>query len=314
MQRPHLVSASVALILMIMVLPADASAKPGYAVHPASIQFILPVKKAIGYVMSVSADGQQRVQFKVDGPSLESEYSTSGNVSSQRIEANFGTMGQINVRLHLNLYPPDPPHEGRCKGRAPRYQEGSYRGTIEFADEGSDAPRVSAMHGRVYVIRRFRQVCRRLRIRAPKSGTEELKGEIGILKVMGREKGRRVTLQALEFIPTGKPIRSEGYFTATVFERNHGIRITRRTGTPLNHRLFALSRPGAIPETAEIELAKPFIGHAFYSSSPGTTPNWTGDFSIDLPVVGKIPLTGPTFSAMLCRAVSVTTLESCRRA
>jgi hypothetical protein len=262
--------------------------------------------------MSVSAS-RQHVQFKLDGSVLEVEYATKGHVSSQRIEADFGAMGRINVRLHLVRYPPDPPHEGRCKGRAPLYEEGSYSGTIKFRGLGPDVPLVSATRGHVYVTHRFRQVCKRRHIRPPRSGKkEELKSEVGVLNVSGQVADRTVFLQALEFTPMGQPIRSQGYLSATVVERLEGVRITRRRGTPISHESFVLSRPGEVPETAEIKLPKPFADHAFYSRSPGTSPSWSGDLSVDLPVVGRIPLTGVGFTATLCRAFSVAMLESCR--
>lgn len=309
MKLQYVINGIAALILVTVILPTDARAKSGYIVHPASTELILPIRKKAGYVMSVSAGGH-RVQFKLDGTSLEVEYSTEGNISSQRIKADFGVMGRINVRLHLVRHPPDPPHKGRCKGRAPLYQEGSYRGIIEITNLGSNAPIASVKSGHVYFIRRFRQVCKRQRTWQKVDG-KRLKREVSILTVNGQTGERLILLQALNLTSIKNPVHSRGYLSATVFERLEGIRVTRRVGTPINHDSFALSPRGAALEIADLELPRPFVGHAVYSRSPNTSPSWTGDLSVELPVVGNVPLTGLGFSAILCRAVSVATLEFC---
>jgi hypothetical protein len=54
-----------------------------------------------------------------------------------------------------------------------------------------------------------------------------------------------------------------------------------------------MSKRDKIPETVEIELPKPFAGSTLYSRSPGSSPSWTGDLSIDLPSHNLLPSPGP---------------------
>jgi hypothetical protein len=295
----------VAAILVMLALPAGAVAKAGYEVQPGGIQLILPVEKRTNYVISVSANERQRVQFSVKGPSSAIEYSTKGRVSSRRIEATFGTLGRIDVKLHLAPYPPDPPHKGRCKGRAPLYQGGTYGGTIEFAHQGG-VHKVSDERGRVYFKRRFRQVCKRQRPQSKPGG----KIEAGFLEVGGKGEGHTVLLEALDFALRRNPARSGGSLAVEAYEGREGVRIARRISASINHDSFAMSRRGEIPETVEVVLPKPFAGRALYSLNPGSSPSWTGDLSVDLPGADRIPLTGPGFNAILCRS-SVARLDRC---
>jgi len=306
------ITASV-VVAGVFVFPGEALAKGGYVVYPGGIRFVLPVKRTDGYVVSVSASGQ-RVTLKLDGTPLVFEYSTHGHVNGRRIEARFGRSGRVNVKLRLIRRPLEKPHRGRCRGRAPVYREGSYSGRIELPDEGGEIPSGSATHGHVYVTRRFRQVCKRRHRRPRGIGKhQDLKAEVAVLNVSGRTEGRFARIRAFELRPRTRPAQSTGYLDAAVSERLDEMRVTRRIGIPITGESFELSPPGEVPETATIELAKPFEGSAAYLSGVGVGSNWTGDLSVGLPMIGRIPLAGSGFTAVFCRAASVPTLERCSR-
>jgi len=301
----------VVSISALLVLPATACSKPGYEVRPGGIKLVLPVDKRDNYVISVSANERQRVQFTVDGPSSETEYTATGRVSSRHIKATFGALGRINVRLHLVPYPPDPPHKGRCKGHAPFYQEGSYSGTIKFAQQGQ-APRVSAEGGHVYFTRYFRQVCKSKDLlpepRAKNKLTRRI--EAGFLTVSGKGEGRTVLLEAFILRLRGNPARSRGGLTAVVNERNEDMRITKTTFVPLDTNSFTMGSRNAMTKTVNVDPPAPFVGHALYSSSSGSFPSWTGDLSVNLPGTGTVHLTGSGLSAVFCRS-SWARLDDC---
>jgi hypothetical protein len=282
-------------------------------VHPGGIRLILPIEKGGGYALSISAHDRRRVQLTVQGPSSNIEYSTEGRVTNRRIEASFAALGRIDVRLHLVPHPSDPPHEGRCRGRAPLYQEGSYRGTLEFSSQAG-VPSVSVKHGHAYLERRFRQVCKRLP-RQP-SGKSKLghNVEVGLLAVNGEVEGRTILLHAVDFVSTRHPARSGGNLAVEDSESQEGVRITRRVNISIDHHSFAMSGRGENPEIVEVKLPQPFAGHALYSRSPRSSPSWTGDLSVDLPGEAGVPLTGPGFDAALCRSSSVAKLKRCSAA
>ena len=302
----------VVAALVLLALQSNAAAKPDYEVHPGGIELVLPVGKRADDVISVSANERQRVQFAVKGPSSSTEYSTTGHVSSRRIKATFGALGRIDVRMRLAPYQPDPPHRGRCKGRAPLYQEGTYGGTIEFAHQ-KDVPEISVKRGRVYFERRFRQVCKRQRPVFKLGGKNGLKHklEVGFLTVSGKSEGHSVVLEASILALKGNPARSTGSLSVVGYERREAVRIAKMTDASIDHDSFDMSGHGEIPETVSVALPKPFAGHAFYSHSPGSPQNWTGDLSVELPGADRISLTGPGFSAVFCRGSLIAKFEPC---
>jgi hypothetical protein len=310
-QRPRLqISGVTTLIAMTLLLLGDAPAKGSYKVYPASTQTILVVKKASGLVLSVTATAQS-VQFKFDGLTSDVKYSTKGHVSGQRVDATFGRLGRIHVKLDLIGYPPGPVRRGRCQGRAPLFKEGSYSGIIEFAGEGQHVPSVSIRHGRVYVRHRFRKVCRRAKHEPAKPEEKRLKNEVSVLSMKAHAADRTVLLQGFEVSPAGEPGRARGYFVATAFERREMMGVASSTGTSIDHKAFLLSKPGESPLTALVELSSPFAGHAVYSASPGMPPTWTGDLSVNLSGIGRVPLTGLGFTPLLCRTFSPERIEAC---
>jgi len=289
-------------ILVVFALPAHADAKPGYRVHPGGTELSLFVGKKASSVISVSANDRQRVQFEVEKPSSTIEYSTKGRVSNRRIEADFGALGRVDVRLDLLRFGSEPSREGRCRGRGPLYGAGTYRGSVEFSHQRG-VPEVSIRQGRVYFERLFRQVCKRRSPKFKPGPFPKLKRKIeeAVLTVRGKGEGRTVRLGATIFAFRRNPARTGGTLRAEAHERHEGVRITRWMGDFFDHGSFIMSRRGKKPETIEVELPEPFAGRALYSSTPGSFPSWTGDLSVDLPGTDGISLTGPGFDAALCR-------------
>lgn len=299
-QRRSLAIFGVAVVLL--TLPSSTTAKPGYKVHPGGMELILPVEQRGNRIISVSANDRQRVKLEVEGSSGTIEVSTNGHVSSQRIEADFGALGRIDLDLQLAHLGSEPSRVGRCKGRGPLHRVGTYRGTIEFVRQ-SGVPEISAKRGRVHFERLFRQVCKR-RLPAFKPGPfPNLKRKIeeGSLTVRGKGEGRTIHLSATIFAFKRNPVQSGGALSVMVYEQREGVRIARRTGGFFERDSLVMSKRGERPETIEVGLPKPFAGRALYSRDPGSASRWTGDLTVNLPGAYEIPLTGAAFTAVLCR-------------
>jgi hypothetical protein len=294
-------TAAVAVLLAVVPVPG-ADAKSGYKVYPGGVELVLPVAKKRGSVISVSADGSQRAQFTIAGPSARIEYTTKGLVNSRHIEADFGALGHIDIVVHLDTFGFNPDHKGRCTGRGSLYAEGTYRGSIELF-HARGVPESSTKHGRVYFRHRFRNVCKR-RLPRRKPGLFrrlERRLEEGILTVRGREEGHTVNMEAAIVALRHRPSRAAGRVAVQVYEKQGEVRIARETGGIVDRGSFGMSKRGENPETVNVKLPKPFVGSALYSQSPDSPPSWTGDLSVDLPGANEVPLTGPGFNAILCR-------------
>ena len=313
--RIGLCVASVALAL-ICVLPTTALAKLGYRVRPAGTEAFIELE-AGDYSFYVEANDRQRVLLAAQqGLFTATEYSTDGHASSKRIEADFGDLGHVDIKLRLfpgrsQHYPP-----GRnCHGRGSAFIPGSFHGTIEFSGEG-DIPPLTVRHGEIGFIRRFRRVCKSQQPHPAHSHKKKHKPklDVGYIAASSKGEGRTVILEAINFASRQHPADSFGLLFAGDFERREEVRIERTTLEFFGAEEFRVSRPGVKPETVKVKLLEPFAGRALYRHSPGSPPSWTGNFRVDLPGAAGVPLAGPTFDAAFCRGSSVGKTERCLEA
>lgn len=316
----HSIVALVAVVVSVG-LPAKAAATLGYEVRPGGVRFVLPAQHSGNappehsgdYVIAVTAQDHQHVQLSMETPSSRTEYRAFGHVSSRRIEARFGALGRVDLRLHLTPRSAAVYTEGRCKGPAPVHMEGTYSGVIAFASmEG--LPKLFVKRGHVYFTHHFKQVCKRLHPSSPPTSATELarKSEVGLLTVDGNVQGRTVSVEGSVLTMKGHPAHTTGRLIVVVRERSDGVRITETTNLPINHESFAMSEPGVIPETVEVVPPMPLFGRALYVRNPGSPPSWTGDLSISLSDSDRLMLTGPGFSATMCRSSWMTRFRHCR--
>lgn len=292
----------------------DARATSGYVVHPGGLELVLPVAKRGNQILSVSTNTQQRVRLVVESPMSTTEYSTTGRVSDRRVAATFGSLGRLDVRLHFVRRASDPPHYGRCRGRGTLYQEGTYRGVLHFS-QATGIPAVSRTHGPVYFERRFRQTCRGERQQSESGGATGTKHklEVGFLKADSKNSDHTVLIEAFGFSLRRHLVRPVGQFTATIYETEHGVRISRQITVPVHNDSFIMSKLGNTPETFEVRPPAPFAGRALYSRSPGALSSWSGDLTVDISSTERIPLTGPGFIAVFCRGFTLATLKRCSK-
>src|SRR4029077_15549246 len=68
-----------------------------------------------------------------------------------------------------------------------------------------------------------------------------------------------------------------------------------------------------VPVTATVNLPSPFAGIGSYVEEAGVPPSWTGSLRVRLPGVDPVPLTGPGFTAALCRGSEIEKVQSCLR-
>jgi hypothetical protein len=311
-----LVEMCLVCALAALALPAAAAAIPGYEVHPASTELFFEPEAKGAYEFVVEANDQQRVLLAVEtGLFTATEYSTQGHVSSKRIEAAFGDLGHIDIKIRLAPGKAQhyPPRKG-CRGRGSTYIPGTFRGAVEYSGEG-DVPAVSMPHGEIDFIRHFKRVCKSPLLAAgqgkKKGKKRKPKIEVGDLAVSGQGEGRTVILEALNFASKQHPARSFGLLFAADYERREKVRIERSTLGFFGPESFRVSKRGNKPETVRVEPPEPFAGSALYSHSPGSPPTWTGDLRIDLPGAVNIPLAGPSLKAAFCRGSSLARAERC---
>lgn len=297
--------------LAFLALPAGAVAK----VRPAGTELIVLAQQKEDYSFAVIANDEQRVTLSVEeGFFSEVEYATRGRVSSRRVEADFGKLGKVDIRVHLDPKGAEEFGPGaRCRGRDSIFVPGSYRGTIEYAGERG-IPKVVFTQGPVTFTRRFKRVCdkgRRAPKRSQKKKERKPKVELGLLGASSKGDGRTTRFEVLSLGLARNPKKSFGIYEAAAYERGEGVRTHRGTFGFFGPDEFRMSKRGRQPLTLKVKPPEPFTGRATYRRGPGSPATWIGNLSVDLLGTDSIPLTGEGFDTYFCRGIDFDEIERC---
>jgi hypothetical protein len=289
------------------ILPQAASAQPGYYVSKPSRLMIAYLKASNGYRIDLITFGAKRLVLAANhfGPFGERSFSSqsAGYIAPRQaarpdeLHATLGKLGHVSLRFHASE-PPRPEQEPgtACKGRSSTAQKGRFVGSIQFRGErGFTSLRASSATGQI--LRRFKQVCRRPH--EPRGGSTERRA----LSLGAYVKGNpdKAWFGAYELAPTSSGGSDDVSYSASVTEHRGRLTISRSANAVAEPSTLAVSDPSVRPATATVAPPFPFSGTATLEHAPGAAPTWSGDLGVDLPGLGALPLTGPSFSASLCR-------------
>jgi hypothetical protein len=308
--------------IALLATPAAASAKRGYFVQPRGVSVGMTMRGSHGYKVTVRTIGNRFVLLSATKGSVSAEYAVVGRINRHGIWANFGDLGRIAVRFHGSKAPRkrNPLSIFKCKGKRTIREVGAFRGTIEFRGELGFTS-ISARHVRGAVRREFRRVCHlalrpRPEPRADLLRLRERPGSLELTTVAAalRSAGRAVLLEGIHGEIPGKRGRRGISLTlvlANLQERHDKVFVSRSAFIVGDDGSIIASQPGERPETATVQLPRPFGGSASYSKEAGAAASWTGTLSAWLPGAGPVPLTGPDFVAALCRGGDEKKLKRC---
>jgi hypothetical protein len=310
------------IALAAALAPSAAVAKPGYVVRDPGAELSMSLRGSQGYRISIE-NTRHWVVLTASKGEASARYKVRGKVSATGIKANFGDLGQISVRFHGSPRPSK--HLGllsiKCKGKPSIREVGSFDGRIRFHGEmGFTA--LSARHAKGSVTRKFRRVCKRPPWLTPNGEPKfpDPSGKSSILATTlaaaSSSSGRVTTFFFFNVELPGTP-KEPGISLALargqLREHRGGVRIDRFAVVEANAGSLLTSAPGVTPATATIALRSPFNGTGSYSKAPGSEPSWTGSLQVELPGVGKVPLTGSGFTAVLCEVAEIKALKRCLR-
>lgn len=301
----------VVLILAVataaLALPAGAGAKPGYTVKPKSLHLKLEMPASNGYSASIVTNGHRQVVLSLTKGGIAATYTALGRVTRKRIEADFGSFGQVSLRFNgKRLYHPKDLlsflYRG-CKGRKSVGERGIFVGGVRFEGE-RDFAQVDAHRATGVAVRNYRRVCKN-RFRASASAIKPGEEDLFLLAqaksggVIRSLLGFRSTLLGLT-LAVGSERRKLGRVailkSAVAFDHPRAIRISPRSKKPV---------------TAKVKLARPFEGSASYLDEGKAPPSLSGTLAVRLPGSGLVLLTGPEFEAEICRAYTEDELLDC---
>lgn len=192
-----------------------------------------------------------------------------------------------------------------CKGKPSVVEEGFFVGEFDFHGGG----RFTAAHrtrAAGSVIRSAPQVCR---------GPQKQQGveEDGIFGE-GEEEARELRLiagrpdgdprfQAIRYeeATAGESISPSTSFVGGVSRVSHGIEISSDV-VQLSAKPATFQVPNLAEPFAEVTVAPPapFSGSANFKLAEPPASRWSGDLAVELPIFGKVALTGPAMAAGVC--------------
>jgi hypothetical protein len=281
------------VFLVPMIQPRAALAKPGYTVHPGSQYRFFHVRGTHGTDVTIRADAGGWIEILVFElrRSEMAEYSARGSVTPHRIKAQFGSIGQIDMRwspTSKREVTSEP--QGDCRGRKALIQQGVWVGGFSFRGE-KGSTKADVRHASGIAVHSFREVCK-----GPDAGPEYSTPPEETLLAHSRGGRREVDFQAATRAARGGRVEE---FKASLTERRPNLFIRRST----------FAGGGAVAGQFDFELAtgtgrvappEPFLGSA--QLDPTAAEPWTGDLTVPFLGVGLVALAGPDFRARLHRS------------
>lgn len=316
-------------LLVVLLVPTGASAKRVFDIKHRSVSAWMWAPGSHGYWIEIENVGRNRVRLSATrgdifalllegAPFLAAEYTVPGRVTRHRIKANLGRLGFVSVRFHRVGRPHPERTTGAldCKGRGPVREHGRFEGTIRFRGEG-DFTRLRLKAAPGTVVRKFKRTChfhsRGGRREAAQAAADkhQHKLQATVLGAAERQAGRTTSLESISLEARGRHGADRGSLTfvdARVAERRGRIAIERAAEIIGDQGTLLASPPGVVPATTTMVVANPFYGTGLFRE--GSEPSWTGSLSVNLPGA-TVPLTGPRFTAVLCREKTLPQAERC---
>jgi len=219
-------------------------------------------------------------------------YVTRGTVTPTRIEASFGSLGDVAVRFHPSgrTVKEDP---GHCRGNSAfKVRRGTFAGRIRFTGEnGYVSVRAHRARGRVRTPRHLR--CRGRRPVGPHPRDRST----------GR---RRSDSRAGMFVERHTPTTSTELFAFQTSRLSLLLALAEESrGTmAVFHYVLALVGGRVLTHddaltSATLRPPRPFHGRGIYSAAPDGTKTWSGSLSVAFPGAPRQPLTGAEFASQL---------------
>jgi hypothetical protein len=308
---------TLAVLALAFALPAAAGAAPHVKRPSADVAYSFKLQGSKGFTIEVFGDSRTAsiVADKTEGKRLSSSVSYSfhpkmkfdGTTLSLKVPGLAGFQARFVPGKTRQEKPESP-----CTGEPTVVEEGSFAGSFSFHGERGYAT-AAAKRATGEVIRIAAQTCR---FPAEKnvhheSPAEEAKSEEAaherIVQLIAErpDTGLTVVAERTDIGTSAKP------FSETIVLVNE---IAKAHGIVSSHNLILTSLPGRVlqvpvkstkpPAEANLAPPSPFSGTSTFTRRSGKKPSWTGNLTVELPGLGRLPLSGPKFRTQLCEGSS----------
>jgi hypothetical protein len=192
-----------------------------------------------------------------------------------------------------------------CHGEPSTVETGFFVGRFDFRG-GGHFTAVHRTRAAGNVIRSAPQVCRGLPKSKPGDDTsvfDESEEEAHELRLIAGRPNGDPEFQASRYeeAAAGERVPPSTTFIGGVNRTSHGVEISSNV-VILGSKASAFQVPDLTRPSSEATVAPPapFSGSATFMLGNPAASRWTGDLAVELPVFGKVALTGPTIAAGVC--------------
>lgn len=277
----------IAVALGALATPATAPASDGDR-FPLFSDFQL--RGSNGYRIRVLVVGNW-VLLRARSGRVSGEYLVKGRVDGQRLEAQFGSLGQISVRFRRDPHE-NGPGAADCGDLGDLTERGEFLGTIQFVGESEyTAVEATEAPGSAFVFPS--KECGRATLSRDEV---PLTGITTHLYAISKGPQRLASLNVFGF-----PGRGRVFVVASLAEQRGAMTVNRMaTAVVGGGNSFFASGVGK-PGFAFLKPPKPFSGNATFGETGDSSSAWTGSLAAWLPGLGKVSFAGPAFASDLCR-------------
>jgi len=287
-------------LVVVMVLPVAASAKPGhFKVPPSHVLQLSPARGTHGYFVNVAVlDGRPQltaVRPSKSGVSFVFYRQTKQRDTGDDLDADFGAGGRLKARFVPDKVTEQKAPKG-CIGGPTVIEVGYFVGSLSFRG-ANDFTGFKAHRLKGFVTRSPSLVCQTT------SGSDHRGSPFerdGVLRVIAGKPSGSTYFDAVTE-PAANGIRSTSTYSATNDHREGSVDILELVEVSAPAPLAIPDLTTALPATATIEPPAPFFGSATIEAPSRAIATLTGDLAAELPTGDEVPLTGPGIDAGLCR-------------
>lgn len=315
--------------VLVLGLAAIALAIPSAAVgagpHPRRPEVQVPTTtgmvylgKAAGFDLTLSSPSPDVVLLYVDRlEEAEDEAGQSysgttyavrpqGSLANGTLRADFGSIGKVALHFHPGSKLKTGRLDNHCRGRAPRTQHGSFRGTVSLRGEHGyfQFSTRSATGTRTQT---FKLTCAHgyARNHTPHPLYEYVEPDMGYL--VSSAGGSIALLRAFATGDRYVYLRAAHMQSTYAGAEVQAAALERHLEMAVGHSAYVYggegtlrtTLPGQHPALATLAPPAPFHGEGQFVENSSTSHSWTGSLSVSFPGL-DLPLTGPEFATGLC--------------
>jgi hypothetical protein len=296
--HPRGLAFAIGLLLLLTFPSAAAAARCHFRVATTTYDFAL--SGTHGYTVFVGSDVGGRITLfaRREAGDREVEYTVHGVSSRHRLQARFGKLGRIALRVRHPERGPLDVETALLEGHL------AFRGEEGFTSVSIHRTTAVAVH-------RFVRTCRgSLPERMARASRSTEHDPVTVLAAVEKSPNR-VIVVALQATNPPNLDDDSGDFLATILqERREGMKIQRVVSADAPEADLGL-QAGATPFTGSVSPPRPFRGTASFSPGSDSLTTWSGDLSVSFPGAANVPLTGSSFSARACGAAGSRALDEC---